>query len=99
MRLDAAFVRDTAKAMINGDAARIWTYVGDEIREALIDRAVMDCVRLADETSPVTTGQLVEFRGRLVELLEEGVFIGKSKHGLMLDSVREERRARREGSK
>jgi hypothetical protein len=69
--------------------------VSDEIREALVDRAVMDRVRLADENDEVTAGQLVEFRERVLSALEEGVFIGKTRHGLMLDRAREERAARR----
>lgn len=87
MRFDDRFVRATAKMMLGGDAARIWTYVSDEIREALLDRAVMDFVRSAVNTL-VTPAELVEFRERLVVTLAEGVFIGKVKRVLMLDSAR-----------
>ncbi len=96
MRFDDKFIIATAKSLLSSSTvATVWPYVSDEIREALLDRAVMDCVRRADSDNPITPSQLVAFRDTLQKVLEDGVFVGKTKHGLMLDTVREERRLAR----
>jgi hypothetical protein len=95
MRIDDKFILSVAKSLLSSSTANAWPYVSDEIREALLDRAVMDCIRLSNSDNPISPDQLCNFRNTLQKVLEDGVFIGKSKRGLMLDSVREERRINR----
>jgi hypothetical protein len=85
--------RTVAKRLLeSASTVTLWTSFSDELRDALLDSAVMDAVRLAHEDSVISANKLVAFRDLIVELLAEGVFIGKSKRGLRFDRDREARR-------
>lgn len=92
MRLDDAAAKACAKRLVsNRSLVTLWSHFSDELREMIVDAAVMDAVRLADDETPVETGRLIAFRGRVVSALAEGVFVGKTKHGLTFERDREYR--------
>lgn len=95
MRLDDVAVKQVAKRMVSSEQTiTLWDSFFDELRDALVDAAVMDAVRLSHDESTIRTCQLISFRERLVEVLAEGVFVGKTRRGLRFDRDREDRRER-----
>ncbi len=73
----------------------MWNVVSDEVRDAFLDSAIMDSIRLAesvDGSFAFSASDVVAFRARVIAALDAGVFVGRSKHGLRFDRVREERR-------
>lgn len=95
MKTDKIAARNVAKRLVCNDAlVTLWSNFSDELRDMMIDAAVMDQVRLSNDEATIETGQLVAFRKRVVEALAEGVFIGKRRCGLMFERDREARRER-----
>lgn len=93
MRRDDIAVQRAAKRMVaNESTVTLWHNFSDELRDALVDVAVMDAVRLSDDDSTIKTCQLIAFREQLVEMLAEGVVVGKTRRGLRFDRDREDKR-------
>jgi hypothetical protein len=87
MRFDKAFVRSTAKDFLI--CASAWPHVSDALREAMVDRCVMNCVRMAaavDNVTPFSPDELLEFRAAIVKQLLDGISFGSSgKRRLLFD--------------
>jgi hypothetical protein len=93
MRRDDVAVKRTAHTMLcDSTTVALWHVFSDELRDALVDSAVMDAVRLSDDESTIRTCQLIAFRERLVEMLGDGVMIGKTRRGLRFDRDRDDKR-------
>jgi hypothetical protein len=93
-RFNDMAIKQCAKAALSRFAS-MWTYFDDEIRDAMLDSAIMDEVRRADSADSgftFTASDLIHFRLCVARALADGVFVGKSKRGLMFDRDREERR-------
>lgn len=81
MRIDDKRTKMLAKDFIRSTRARLWNFVTDDVRHALIDAAVMDCIRLADAVenqAPLTPAELVLFRCNLIAALHRGVPMGST---------------------
>lgn len=88
MRIDGKRVQALARDFVNSHRAELWSFVHDEIRHALIDAAIMDCVRTADAVdnqNPVTPSQLIQFRNDLIVMLRGGVASGKGRRRYRFD--------------
>ena len=97
MRFDHRFVKRTALDFAKSDNAMMWYFVADEIRSALVDQCIMNCVRMAaaDEdvsaalnervSAPFSPDKLLEFRTAVVMALDRGVYSGKTLIRLRFD--------------
>jgi hypothetical protein len=91
MRIDEVAVKVAAKRLICSHA-QLWYNFTDELRDALVDMAVMDALRLADEDGLITPAKLLDFRARLILTLANGVCFGKARRRLTFERDREARR-------
>jgi hypothetical protein len=75
MRMFKDAVQKVANRFASG-RGQAWPHVGVDVREALIDAEIMDCVRAAhsaDNETPFTPAELLTFRAALVRALDDGV--------------------------
>lgn len=95
MRTDETAALRVAKTFLaNASLVTLWTNFSDELRDMMVDSAVMDAIRMCDDESKLTAAQVVAFRDLVVKEMADGVFIGKTRRGLMFERDREERRER-----
>lgn len=76
MRTDPGTTRTLAREFLGSWRAKLWHFVTDDVRRALIDSLVMEHVQLAhavDNQAPVTPAELIEFRGALIATLAAGI--------------------------
>lgn len=76
MRTDQARVLSLARDFATSDRAKLWHFVTDDVRHALIDAAIMDCIRLADAVdnqTPLTPIAILDFRNALIATLRTGL--------------------------
>lgn len=76
MRMDAQTIKVLVKEFANSTRGRIWYSLGSDLREALIDAAIMDHVRMAaacEADKPMTATELADFRDTVKAALEAGV--------------------------
>lgn len=77
--MDDKRVKEVAQDFLTSWRAQLWPLVTDDVRHALIDSAVMHCVRMADvvdNNTPLLPSQLVDFRNQLITRLRFGVRTG-----------------------
>jgi hypothetical protein len=81
MRFDKSHAKQVAKDFMTSSNAKIWQFVDDEIRNALIDQTVMGCVRMANAVAadnPFRPGELLAFRKEVVRILHDGISMGSA---------------------
>lgn len=107
MRFDKSFIRQISRDFMMSSIAEAWPFVSDDIRKALIDQRVMQCVLQAsviDGCEPFPPGELLELRAAITSQLQDGISLGSSgRRRLVLDcnfdAVFCRRHECREGSK
>lgn len=82
MRFDKAHAKQVAKDFITSSNAKIWIFVDDEIRSALVDQVIMNCVRMAsavEACAPFRPDELMAFRALVIGILHhDGVPMGRA---------------------
>lgn len=76
MRTDATTIRTIAREFASSSLAKLWNFVTTDVRGALVDSLVMNHLRMADAAdngTPHTPAEIIEFRDRLVAQLEAGI--------------------------
>lgn len=76
MRLDRTAVRALAKDFDGSPLSRLWNFVTNDVRQAIVDSIVMGHVRSAwasDVDAPVTPTELLELRAAIVDALAAGI--------------------------
>ena len=98
MRFDKNHAKTTAKDFMMSTNARLWPFVSDDVRDALIDQVVMNCVRVAvavEACAPFAPDELIAFRSAIVAVLDDGIPMGPAgRRGLMFDHAIDARRER-----
>ena len=98
MRFDKNHAKVTAKDFMMSINARLWPFVSDDVRDALVDQVVMNCVRMAaavESCAPFSPDELISFRSAIVAALDEGIPMGSAgRRGLMFDCAIDARRDR-----
>lgn len=93
MRFTKAYVSIIAKDFLMSSQAKIWPFVQDEIRDALIDQIIVGCVRSAATVAtcaPFAPDELLEFRAAIVSMLDAGIPMGSAgRRRLMFDRTHE----------
>ncbi len=67
---------DVAQRFAESDRAKMWHLFGRDVRQALLDAAIMDEMRVAASLSgksPFTAIQVVQLRARVADLLANGI--------------------------
>ncbi len=88
MRLDSAMAKELAKDFARSSVGRIWSFVDDVIRHALISQVVMQHARrsdAADAQKPVTPAELIAFEDYIITLLDVGVRTGTGRVACRFD--------------
>lgn len=79
MRMDDERAEEVAQEFLTSWRAELWGLVTDRVKHALIDSAVMHCVRMAeaiDNTIVMRPSDLLDFRDRVIAQLRSGVRTG-----------------------
>jgi hypothetical protein len=75
-RFSKEHVDEVARAFATDSRIHVWGMFGAEIREAIIDSAVMREMRYAEiatDTAPFTAAEIIAFRNAVMKRLAEGV--------------------------